>query len=116
MWSDHRFWRLETRDEMDLVDRLLERRFGNVVVEISGILDRHDPLDLVYPGNPGEYVDVVREFVVRMQRRDPTSLQDVADAFEESIRLCFDDDLQPVVIAKISESLVSMGLDALRSS
>jgi hypothetical protein len=55
------FWQLDTRDELALVKALLQRRFPTTWAVLTDCLDEADPLDIVYPGNPGEYDDVVEE-------------------------------------------------------
>src|SRR5580692_9595456 len=59
-----RFWAIETLEEGQTVARLLRRRFPQVFESLSEIFEQADPLDIVYPGNPNEYSDVVREIIV----------------------------------------------------
>lgn len=58
------FWATETREERDVVARLLERRFGNRGAALETALEDADPLDTVYPDNPGEYRGVAWEVLV----------------------------------------------------
>jgi hypothetical protein len=59
-----RFWAIETLEEGQTVARLLKRRFPQVFESLSEIFEQADPLDVVYPGNPNEYSDVIREIIV----------------------------------------------------
>lgn len=112
--AERGFWRLETREEFDLIQRVLERRFGPLLRELSAALDEADPLEIVYPGNSGEYDDVVREFVVLMQGRDIRSLGDVQQALARSFAVRFDEPIEAAALAVISERLAEHGLGALR--
>lgn len=58
------FWMLETSSEFSLVREVLRRRFPAAYSLLTESLERADPLEIVYPGNPGEYDDVIREILV----------------------------------------------------
>lgn len=58
------FWVFEDAAEQRLVTSVLARRFPGAFAALSESLESADPLDLVYPGNPGEYSDVVIEVLV----------------------------------------------------
>jgi hypothetical protein len=62
--SGRRFWELQTKEEMALVGALLRRRFGETFTLWEASLNEADPMEIVYPGNPGEYEDVIREVMV----------------------------------------------------
>jgi hypothetical protein len=55
---------LETSSELKLVREVLRRRFPGAYSLLTESLERADPLEIVYPGNPGEYDDVIREILV----------------------------------------------------
>lgn len=58
------FWMFESASEERAVDILLRRRFPEMFSIIMDSLEQTDPLDVVYPNNPGEYNDVVYEILV----------------------------------------------------
>ncbi|MEU4155634.1 hypothetical protein [Actinoplanes sp. NPDC026670] len=58
------FWIFQDVAESRVVGAILERRFPGAYAVLSDSLERADPLDIVYPGNPGEYSDVVFEIIV----------------------------------------------------
>lgn len=58
------FWQIETAMELAVVDQVLRRRFPTVMDTLAVALEAADPMDVVYPGNPNEYSDVVREILV----------------------------------------------------
>jgi hypothetical protein len=55
---------LETAAEISFARQFLQRRFPEAYSLLTRCLEEADPLEIVYPGNPGEYEDVVREIVV----------------------------------------------------
>ena len=108
----HRFWAIETLEEGQTVARLLHRRFPQVFEGLSEIFERADPLDIVYPGNPNEYSDVIREIIVLLA---PVEGQisllapgQVEELVKEGLSRCFDDepieDRVQVVVRKIAEN------------
>jgi hypothetical protein len=54
------FWSFTEPGEERTVDRVLRRRFPDAYSRLAAALAEADPMDVVYPGNPGEYHDVVR--------------------------------------------------------
>jgi hypothetical protein len=62
--EDERFWQIETMQEMEAVKNLLWRRFPYLYNKLSDALEEADPFEVVYPNNPDEYSDVVREVIV----------------------------------------------------
>ena len=63
-----KFWALETAAEMSTVRAILQRRFPTAYVLLAQSLEEADPYDIVYPNNPHEYDDVVREMLVMADR------------------------------------------------
>lgn len=109
MNDDQRFWQLETREEMETVHRILARRFPGIVDRLTTALDQVDPFDIVYPGNPGEYDDVVWEFLVLVA---PTSgdldwfaADQIEAALRTSFRRCFE---EPIDDAKLKEAVKAL--------
>jgi hypothetical protein len=91
-----RFWAIETLEEGRIVARLLRRRFPQVSEGLSEIFAEVDPLDIVYPGNPHEYSDVVREIIVLLSPIEGkigllTSGQ-IEALVREALSRCFDDE------------------------
>jgi hypothetical protein len=64
------FWSFTEPGEERTVDRVLRRRFPDAYSRLAAALEEADPMDVVYPGNPGEYHDVVREILVLLAGRD----------------------------------------------
>jgi len=111
--ANQRFWCMETKDEFEVVKRLLRRRFGLLVDELSEAFDEIDPLDIVYPGNSDEYGRVVREFVVLMQGRDHRSVDDLRNALKLSLAACFNDPVELATENLLLEKVASLRLEAL---
>jgi hypothetical protein len=57
------FWVLRDGEER-VVQEILKRRFPETYSSLTTALDAADPMDIVYPGNPNEYSDVIREMLV----------------------------------------------------
>jgi hypothetical protein len=87
------FWKLETRSEMEVVSLVLRRRFPETFSILEESLEFADPLDVVYPGNPGEYDDVVREIIVELPHVNGDlsglSLEQVSQIVVEGLERCF---------------------------
>jgi hypothetical protein len=64
------FWSFTEPGEEQTVDRVLRRRFADTYARLAAALEEADPMDVVYPGNPGEYDDVVREILVLLAGHD----------------------------------------------
>jgi len=60
------FWDDLTKAERDCLDSYFRRRFSVEYHLLENSLDAIDPMDIVYPGNPGEYRRVVYELLVRL--------------------------------------------------
>jgi hypothetical protein len=91
-----RFWAIETLEEGRMVARLLHRRFPQVFESLSEIIEQADPLDVVYPGNPNEYSDVIREIIVLLSPVEgqiglltPAQIEELV---REGLGRCFDDE------------------------
>ena len=104
-----RFWQPETREELETVRRVLARRFPDIVNRLGTALEQVDPLDIVYPGNPGEYEDVVWEFLVLVPPTtvdlDQVPASQIESALRTSFRRCFD---EPIEDTKLSETLKAL--------
>jgi hypothetical protein len=87
------FWKLETREEMRVVNGVLRRRFPEAFSLLVESLESADPLGVVYPGNPGEYDDVVREVVVLLAHVNAdlsvTPPGEIERALFEGLQRCF---------------------------
>jgi hypothetical protein len=98
-----RFWALETLAEERMVVRLLRRRFPQVFEGLAKIFEEVDPLDIVYPGNPDEYSDVVQEIIVLLAPVEGKiallSSGQIEALVREGLSRCFDD--EPVEGAQI---------------
>jgi hypothetical protein len=90
-----RFWALETREEFECVNGILERSFPRTVALFRDALQRGDPQDVVYDNNPAEYADVVREIVALLswQAGDPRRLESemLKATVAEALARCFDE-------------------------
>jgi hypothetical protein len=91
-----RFWAIETLEEGQTVARLLQRRFPQVFESLSEIFEQADPLDVVYPGNPNEYSDVIREIIVLLAPVEGKigllTPGQVEELVKEGLGRCFDDE------------------------
>jgi hypothetical protein len=91
-----RFWAIETLEEARMVAGLLRRRFPQVFEGLSEIFEEVDPLDVVYPGNPNEYSDVIREIIVLLSPVEGKigllSSSQIEELIREGLRRCFDDE------------------------
>ena len=87
------FWNLQTAGEIRAVRELLVRRFPLGYALIARCLEQADPLEIVYPGNPGEYDAVVREMLVLLAPSggslEGLSIEEVCELLTESIARCF---------------------------
>jgi hypothetical protein len=92
----HRFWAIETLEEVRMVARLLRRRFPQVFEGLSEIFEEVDPLDIVYSGNPDEYSDVIREIIVLLAPMEGQvgllSSGQIEALVREGLSRCFDDE------------------------
>lgn len=77
MSTGEKFWQLNTRPEFAFVDAYLRGRFPAEYSKLTRCLEEADPHECVYPDNPGEYGDVVREALVLLSA-EPLSLSDMS--------------------------------------
>ncbi|MFI5730377.1 hypothetical protein ACIA49_09680 [Kribbella sp. NPDC051587] len=63
-----KFWSIETAAEAATVRVMLQRRFPQAYALLAQSLEEADPCEVVYPDNPDEYDDVVREMLVMSDR------------------------------------------------
>ncbi|NYI59987.1 hypothetical protein BKA22_002732 [Cellulomonas soli] len=64
------FWRIDNSHDSQAVTRVLRQRFPDAFEALDECLDEADPLDIVYPGNPHEYSDVVLEVLVLLAQEN----------------------------------------------
>lgn len=86
------FWDLQDAEEA-VVQGILRRRFPETYSLLVQVLEAADPMEVVYPGNPDEYSDVVRELIVLLapvngviSRLDETELEHI---LVEGLSRCF---------------------------
>lgn len=86
------FWQLIDGAEK-LVQQVLRRRFPQAYSDLSTSLETADPMEVVYPGNPNEYSDVVRELIVLLApvNGDISKIGDseLEHLVNEALRRCF---------------------------
>jgi hypothetical protein len=91
--KDERFWQIETMQEGAVVKNLLWRRFPFLYDKLSDALEEADPLEVVYPNNPNEYSDVVREVIVLLApvngRIQDLSHEEVTQVIRRGLKRCF---------------------------
>jgi len=58
------FWSIDDVRDASVVRRLLRERFPVAYQTLEQSLEEADPMEVVYPGNPYEYGDVVAEILV----------------------------------------------------
>lgn len=58
------FWIIDDVSEARIIGKVLRRRFPSTFDILESSLEEADPLEVVYPGNPDEYSDVVCEVLV----------------------------------------------------
>jgi hypothetical protein len=55
------FWSNDSNLNDHAIDQYFRQRFPVSYAILAESLEEADPMDIVYPGNPNEYSDVVRE-------------------------------------------------------
>ena len=80
------FWLFETASESRVVGAVLRRRFPETYAILAESLEKADPLDVVYPDNPDEYSDVVREILVLLAPVNADLSRITAERTEEVVR------------------------------
>jgi hypothetical protein len=95
--EDERFWQIETKQEGEVVKNLLWRRFPYLYDKLSDSLEKADPFEVVYPNNPDEYSDVVREVIVLLApvngRIQDLSYEEMTQVMRRGLRRCFGEPL-----------------------
>ncbi len=91
--------------EVYLVQEILQRRFPQVYSNLMMSLEAADPMDVVYPGNPDEYSDVVRELVVLLAPVN-ADISKVGDSelehlVIEALRRCFGEEADGSRVANV---------------
>ena len=91
--EDERFWHIETMQEGEAVKSLLWRRFPYLYDKLSDALEEADPFEIVYPNNPNEYSDVVREVIVLLApvngRIQDLSYEEITRVIRRGLGRCF---------------------------
>lgn len=102
------FWWFEPGEEA-VVDRVLRRRFPATHRRLSAALEEADPMEVVYPGNPGEYNDVVREILVLLAGNDGSvdglSVDELAAVIEKGLAGCFGEEADHAAVRRAAEIL-----------
>lgn len=109
-----RFWLIETREEDGVVKRLLLRRYPVLFRALSEVLESTDPMDVVYPNNPDEYSDVVREMLVIIAGSGEVGrlpAHEIAVILRRAIGLCFGEDPDPARLERAALLLSAISLD-----
>lgn len=93
-WPGRRpFWDPDSAAESKLVRRLLQGRFPDLYQRLASALEQADPYDVVYPNNPGEYNDVIHEFLVMTDPVDGDltrlSQTQITDLLKAALARCF---------------------------
>ena len=95
--KDEQFWQIETMQEGEVVKNLLTRRFPFLYNKLSDALEEADPFEVVYPNNPDEYNDVVREIIVLLApvngRIQDLSYEELTRVVRRGLRRCFGEPL-----------------------
>lgn len=93
--QNHRkpFWEIETRAEREIIQTVLARRFPELFRHLSRSLEQADPMEIVYPGNTGEYDSVVREMIVMLDPVDgdlgALTSEQIRGLVVDAIKRCF---------------------------
>jgi hypothetical protein len=89
-----KFWELNESCEFELINKILRRRFPETFSFLTECFDTVDPLQLVHPGNPDEYIDVIREMIVLLApfngELGELSINQLDSLVRESLTRCFD--------------------------
>ncbi|MCA2211586.1 hypothetical protein [Jidongwangia harbinensis] len=107
------FWSFAEPGEERAVDRLLRRRFPDTYRRLAAALEQADPMDVVYPGNPGEYDDVVREILVLLAGAggsvDGMPVDELAGLIEEGLARRFGEPADDRAVRRAAELLAGAG-------
>ena len=66
------FWIFDGGESL-VIDTIFCRRFPETYSIFAESLESADPMDIVYPDNPNEYSDVIREMIVLLALRTDAS-------------------------------------------
>jgi hypothetical protein len=103
------FWSFTEPGEERTVDRVLRRRFPDAYSRLAAALEEADPMDVVYPGNPGEYHDVVREILVLLAGRDGSvdglSVDELTGLIEDGLARRFGEQADRRAVRRVAELL-----------
>lgn len=114
MATSSQFWSIETREERYVVERLLLRRYPVLYPALSEALETTDPMDVVYPNNPNEYSDVVREALVIIAGTEDErrrSIRDIEGILRRAIGLCFGEAPDAARLERAAHLVSAMSLD-----
>jgi hypothetical protein len=107
------FWVFTEPGEEQTVDRLLRRRFPDLYRRLAEALEEADPMDVVYPDNPGEYNDVVREVLVLLAGRDGSvggiPVDELAGILESGLNRRFGEEADAAAVRRAAELLTGAG-------
>jgi hypothetical protein len=102
---------LQSPDELRLVRDLLKRRFPETFSVLASCLEQADPCEVVYPGNPGEYDDVVREIIVLLApssgRLGALTIEEIEDLLRDGLARCFGEPVPDERIRQAAELVAS---------
>ena len=105
------FWDIETQEEREVVRKLLKRRFPAAYASLTTSLEQADPFEIVYPHNPHEYDDVVREIIVLLAplngRLSGLTVDDLVSLMNEALARCFGEDPPPERVRRAAELALS---------
>ncbi|MEV4419308.1 hypothetical protein AB0L40_04935 [Patulibacter sp. NPDC049589] len=91
------FWAIDLEEDRVVVERLLRQRHEPLYSLLEASIEAADPLDTVYPENPGEYAEVVWESIVLAEGIDSDlatiSERDLCRVVEEGLLRCFGSDV-----------------------
>jgi hypothetical protein len=107
------FWSFATPDEERTVDQFLRRSFPDSYRRLASALEEADPMDVVYPDNPGEYNDVVREVLVLLARTNGSlrelTVDDLVDFIAEGLARRFGEEPDGDAVRRAAELLAAPG-------
>lgn len=104
------FWEFEA-GEGSVVDTIFRRRFPETCAILQESLESADPMDIVYPNNPNEYNDVIREMIVLLAHEngsfDSFTLGQIEDLVTEGFAKCFGEPPDPERVQKAARLIAA---------